>query len=62
MLAMLIFGGEALRGFNFTMLAGIVIGTYSSIVVSAPLLIFLNLRTGGGKGIEKSDETASATA
>ncbi|NLH81106.1 MAG: protein translocase subunit SecF, partial [Phyllobacteriaceae bacterium] len=44
MLAMLVFGGEALRGFNFTMLAGIVIGTYSSIVVSAPLLIFLNLR------------------
>ncbi len=52
MLAMLVFGGEALRGFNFTMLAGIVIGTYSSIVVSAPLLIFLNLRPGGGKGAE----------
>lgn len=62
MLAMLIFGGEALRGFNFTMLAGIVIGTYSSIVVSAPLLIFLNLRTGGGKGVEKSEETTPATA
>lgn len=57
MLAMLVFGGEALRGFNFTMLAGIVIGTYSSIVVSAPLLIFLNLRPGGGKGAEKADET-----
>ncbi|MCE1236710.1 MAG: protein translocase subunit SecF [Hyphomicrobiales bacterium] len=61
MLAMLIFGGEALRGFNFTMLAGIVIGTYSSIVVSAPLLIFLNLRPGGGKDA-KTEETAPATA
>lgn len=61
MLAMFVFGGEALRGFNFTMLAGIVIGTYSSIVVSAPLLIFLDLRPGGGKGEEKS-EPGSAPA
>ncbi len=53
--ALLAFGGEALRGFNFTMLAGIFIGTYSSIVVSAPLLIFLNLRPGGGKGEEKTE-------
>jgi preprotein translocase SecF subunit len=53
--ALLIFGGEALRGFNFTMLAGVVIGTYSSIVVSAPALIFLNLRTGGGKGEDKAE-------
>ena len=58
--ALLAFGGEALRGFNFTMLAGIVIGTYSSIVVSAPLLIFLNLRT-GGKSDAKAD-TAEAGA
>ncbi len=59
--ALLVFGGEALRGFNFTMLSGIIIGTYSSIVVSAPLLIFLKLRTGGGKGDEKA-ETAGAGA
>lgn len=58
--ALLAFGGEALRGFNFTMLAGIIIGTYSSIVVSAPLLIFLNLRT-GGKGDAKT-EAAEAGA
>jgi len=56
--ALLTFGGEALRGFNFTMLAGIIIGTYSSIVVSAPLLIFLNLRTGGGKGEGKTEGKA----
>jgi len=53
--ALLVFGGEALRGFNFTMLAGIIIGTYSSIVVSAPLLIFLNLRPGGGKDEGKAE-------
>ncbi|MDK9694968.1 MAG: protein translocase subunit SecF [Siculibacillus sp.] len=57
--ALLVFGGEALRGFNFTMLAGIIIGTYSSIVVSAPLLIFLNLRTGGGKSEDKTEAAAA---
>ncbi len=45
-LALFLFGGEGLRGFNFTMLVGIIIGTYSSIVVSAPLLIVFNLRAG----------------
>jgi SecD/SecF fusion protein len=36
---MYIFGGSGLRGFNFTMLFGIIIGTYSSIAISAPLLL-----------------------
>lgn len=58
--ALLAFGGEALRGFNFTMLAGIVIGTYSSIVISAPLLIFLRLRTGGGSKGEPTETKAKA--
>ncbi|MBT9290152.1 protein translocase subunit SecF [Prosthecodimorpha staleyi] len=62
-LALFVFGGEALRGFNFTMLVGIVIGTYSSIVVSAPMLIFLKLRTGGSpEGVAKSDAAAAAKA
>jgi SecD/SecF fusion protein len=36
---MYLFGGTGLRGFNFTMLFGIIIGTYSSIAISAPLLL-----------------------
>lgn len=42
--SLLIFGGDALRGFSFILVIGVVVGTYSSIVVSAPILIFLNLR------------------
>ena len=38
-LIMYIFGGEGLRGFNFAMAFGIVIGTYSSIAISAPILL-----------------------
>jgi SecD/SecF fusion protein len=36
---MYVFGGVGLRGFNFAILFGICIGTYSSIAISAPLLL-----------------------
>ena len=36
-----IFGGEIIHGFSFTMLVGLVIGTYSSIFISAPFLAVL---------------------
>ena len=32
-------GGEVLRGFSFVMIIGIIVGTYSSIFVAAPLVI-----------------------
>lgn len=42
--AMLIFGGPVIRTFNLAMMAGVVIGTYSSIFVSAPVLLYLSLK------------------
>src|SRR5690606_1214799 len=33
-----IFGGEVIRGFSFAILIGIILGTYSSIFISAPLV------------------------
>ncbi len=42
--ALYIFGGEVLRGFTFTMMWGVVVGTYSSIFIAAPLLITLGAR------------------
>ncbi len=39
-IALLIFGGEALRGFSAGLSFGIAFGTYSSIYISAPVLIF----------------------
>ena len=38
-LVMYIWGGVGLRGFTFAMLVGILIGTYSSIAIAAPILI-----------------------
>jgi preprotein translocase subunit SecF len=60
-LALFVFGGEGLRGFNFTMLFGIVIGTYSSIVISAPVLIYFKLRT-SGQSAERPEEAGAASA
>ncbi len=43
LVALLVFGGETIRGFSIALLAGIVIGTYSSIYVAANLLLALNV-------------------
>lgn len=43
-LALLIFGGDTLRSFSFTIVWGVVVGTYSSIYVSAVILNFFDLR------------------
>ena len=41
-IVLLIFGGETLRGFSFALVIGVVIGTYSSIFIAAPLVIDLD--------------------
>jgi SecD/SecF fusion protein len=38
-LIMYIFGGPGLRGFSYTILFGLIIGTYSSIAIAAPILL-----------------------
>ena len=39
LVVMYIFGGKGLRGFNFAMLFGVIEGTYSSVAISAPILL-----------------------
>jgi SecD/SecF fusion protein len=39
-----VFGGEALHGFSYALFVGIVVGTYSSIFVAAPILLWLSDR------------------
>jgi preprotein translocase subunit SecF len=43
--ALLIFGGETLRGFSAALVIGIIAGTYSSIYISSALALDLGLRT-----------------
>ncbi len=51
-LSLYIFGGQVLNGFSFALVVGILIGTYSSIAVAAPMLVaWQEWRSGSGKGV-----------
>jgi preprotein translocase subunit SecF len=44
LLALYFFGGEVLHGFTFAMIWGVIVGTYSSIFVAAPVLILFGIK------------------
>jgi len=39
-LALYLFGGEVLRGFGFTMVVGVLVGTYSTIFIAIPIVVW----------------------
>ena len=51
-LSLYLFGGEVLHGFSFALVIGILIGTYSSIAVAAPMLVaYQDWRAKSGKTV-----------
>ncbi len=58
-LALYLFGGEVLHGFSFALVIGILIGTYSSIAIAAPILVaYQDWRLQkGGRGPQAVAET-----
>jgi preprotein translocase subunit SecF len=44
LLALVVFGGPVIRGFTVAMIWGVVVGTYSTIYVAAPMILHLKLR------------------
>jgi preprotein translocase subunit SecF len=47
-----IFGGEVLRGFSFALVVGVLVGTYSSIFIASPILLWwqaLTVKRGGAR-------------
>jgi len=57
-LALFIFGGGVIHNFAFAMLVGILVGTYSSIFVASPILIFWDDYRSGGQKKVAAEETA----
>jgi preprotein translocase subunit SecF len=55
--ALFLFGGEVLRGFAFTMIVGVITGTYSSVFVAAAIVTFWR-----GQGPTKAAAHAPASA
>lgn len=50
--ALYFLGGEVLKGFSFALIWGVVVGTYSSIFIAAPLLLFTEVKREWGAGAE----------
>lgn len=60
LLALFVFGGEVIRGFTIAMMWGICIGTYSSIALAVPMLLYLNVhRDGEDEKTAQPQEAAS---
>src|SRR3989442_15384598 len=39
-IALFLFGGQVLHGFSFALVVGIIIGTYSSVFIASPIVLF----------------------
>jgi preprotein translocase subunit SecF len=46
---MVLFGGEVLRGFSLALLIGIVFGTYSSVAIASPIMVWWEQRLEAGQ-------------
>ena len=57
LVALYLFGGEVIRGFVYALIFGIFIGTYSSVFVAAPVLMFMKVKR---SSFDEGDEDASA--
>ncbi len=58
--ALYFFGGEVIAGFTLAMIWGVVVGTYSSIFIAAPLLLWLQpIRAEGGEKAAGTGEAPS---
>ncbi|MGL4241380.1 MAG: protein translocase subunit SecF [Beijerinckiaceae bacterium] len=60
LVALAFFGGTVIESFSYAMLFGVVVGTYSSIFIAAPVLIYLGLKTGQASRAADGKETVEA--
>ena len=57
LLALLLFGGQAIHSFTATMMFGVVlVGTYTSVFIASPILIYLGVGTGRAGGADTADD------
>jgi len=61
LLSLYLLGGEVLRGFSFAMIWGVIIGTYSSVCLAVPMLLYLDVGRRGGGGGEAKEAAVEQT-
>ena len=59
-LTLYLFGGEVLQGFAFTILVGIISGTYSTVFIASAIAIILSQRKGPEVAVASADAPASS--
>jgi len=64
-LALVLFGGEVLRGFSLALFVGVITGTYSTIAIASPIAIWWQDKIGAAKAkiveVSKTERLASAS-
>jgi len=63
-LALVLFGGEVLRGFSLALFVGVITGTYSTIAIASPIAIWWQDKLGAAKvkqtEVKRTDKIASS--
>jgi preprotein translocase subunit SecF len=52
--SLFLFGGEVIHGFSFTLVVGVIVGTYSSIFIASPIVVFFQRRALGSAAVVRS--------
>lgn len=59
LIALTLFGGDVIRDFSIALIWGVIVGTYSSVMVAVPLLLYLEPHRGEEVGSGETSESAS---
>lgn len=51
--ALLVFGGDVVRALTWALVVGVLAGTYSSVFISAPVMLYLNPRKGQARALDE---------
>lgn len=62
LIALLVFGGDVIRGFVFAMTWGVIVGTYSSVYVAKNVVLYLGVKRDWGKSDDKPAGTQFAAS
>src|SRR4026209_2168723 len=61
-LCLFLFGGAVLRDFSLAIIIGVVVGTYSSIFIASPIVLWWTRARGGGKSTLRREVTQASAA
>ena len=62
LIALFVFGGQVIRGFTAGLIWGVLIGTYSSVALAVPMLLYMKVRGANLAAADEGDEGEKAEA